>query len=210
MLTLRPSGLLGERGRTEPGERIAMTIKTPFVAPLRALVALPCCPGLQLLGNAWVRIATQPCSVMLALGLNIVVGYAGLLDLGYRRLLRGGLYLFRAAGLAAPGPRIVWFLRGHSAMFPTGLHMPLCGRDPAGGRLASITGCWAPRSSCAGATTGHRHAGLRRDHPRVPEQPGSPGQHHQWPLGHQADRQPSRSSGMNLGQPLDLMARWRR
>jgi len=27
--------------------------------------------------------------ILLALGLNIVVGFAGLLDLGYRRLLRG-------------------------------------------------------------------------------------------------------------------------
>ena len=39
---------------------------------------------LQSFGNAWVRIADVALLyVLLALGLNIVVGYAGLLDLGY-------------------------------------------------------------------------------------------------------------------------------
>ena len=39
---------------------------------------------LQTQGNAWVRIAdTALLYVLLALGLNIVVGYAGLLDLGF-------------------------------------------------------------------------------------------------------------------------------
>ena len=44
---------------------------------------------LQTFGNAWVRIAdTALLYVLLAIGLNIVVGYAGLLDLGYVRFLR--------------------------------------------------------------------------------------------------------------------------
>jgi len=39
---------------------------------------------LQQFGNAWVRIADMALLyVLLAVGLNIVVGYAGLLDLGY-------------------------------------------------------------------------------------------------------------------------------
>ena len=39
---------------------------------------------LQPFGNAWIRIADMSLLyVLLALGLNIVVGYAGLLDLGY-------------------------------------------------------------------------------------------------------------------------------
>ncbi|MFH6862617.1 hypothetical protein ACHRC5_19505, partial [Acinetobacter baumannii] len=47
-----------------------------------ALLVLPLL--LQFFGNAWVRIADLALLyVMLALGLNIVVGYAGLLDLGY-------------------------------------------------------------------------------------------------------------------------------
>ena len=47
-----------------------------------ALAILPLL--LQAAGNFWVRIAdTALLYVLLALGLNIVVGYAGLLDLGY-------------------------------------------------------------------------------------------------------------------------------
>ena len=46
------------------------------------LLALPLV--LQIFGNGWVRIADMALLyVMLALGLNIVVGYAGLLDLGF-------------------------------------------------------------------------------------------------------------------------------
>ncbi|HNN18099.1 MAG TPA: ABC transporter ATP-binding protein, partial [Giesbergeria sp.] len=46
-----------------------------------ALLVLPLL--LQSFGNAWVRIADIALLyVLLALGLNIVVGYAGLLDLG--------------------------------------------------------------------------------------------------------------------------------
>jgi len=44
---------------------------------------------LQQFGNAWVRIADMALLyVLLAVGLNIVVGYAGLLDLGLCRFLR--------------------------------------------------------------------------------------------------------------------------
>ena len=48
-----------------------------------ALAILPFIIG-QGLGNAWVRVLDFALLyVMLALGLNIVVGFAGLLDLGY-------------------------------------------------------------------------------------------------------------------------------
>jgi branched-chain amino acid transport system permease protein len=44
---------------------------------------------LQSFGNAWVRIADMALLyILLAIGLNIVVGYAGLLDLGYVAFLR--------------------------------------------------------------------------------------------------------------------------
>ncbi|TAN50457.1 MAG: ABC transporter ATP-binding protein, partial [Betaproteobacteria bacterium] len=47
-----------------------------------ALLALPF--ALAAAGTAWVRIANFAILyVLLALGLNIVVGFAGLLDLGY-------------------------------------------------------------------------------------------------------------------------------
>ena len=48
---------------------------------------------LQTFGNAWVRIADMALLyVLLALGLNIVVGYAGLLDLGYVAFFAIGAY----------------------------------------------------------------------------------------------------------------------
>jgi len=58
-----------------------------------ALLILPLL--LQGVGNAWVRIADMALLyVMLALGLNIVVGYAGLLDLGYVAFYAVGAYMF--------------------------------------------------------------------------------------------------------------------
>jgi branched-chain amino acid transport system permease protein len=58
-----------------------------------ALLLLPLV--LQQFGNAWVRIADMALLyVMLALGLNIVVGYAGLLDLGYVAFYAVGAYLY--------------------------------------------------------------------------------------------------------------------
>ena len=52
-----------------------------------ALLVLPMI--LQGFGNAWVRIADMALLYVLrAVGLNIVVGYAGLLDLGYVAFLR--------------------------------------------------------------------------------------------------------------------------
>ncbi|MDQ6683817.1 MAG: hypothetical protein M3Z16_01705, partial [Pseudomonadota bacterium] len=53
-----------------------------FLAAALLLIVLPFV--LQIAGNAWVRIVDVALLyVLLALGLNIVVGYAGLLDLGY-------------------------------------------------------------------------------------------------------------------------------
>jgi branched-chain amino acid transport system permease protein len=64
-----------------------------------ALLALPF--ALAFAGTAWVRIANFAILyVMLALGLNIVVGFAGLLDLGYIAFYAVGAYVY--ALLASP------------------------------------------------------------------------------------------------------------
>ncbi|MBC7945626.1 MAG: hypothetical protein H7X91_10280, partial [Burkholderiales bacterium] len=64
------------------------------------LIALPFIADITL-GRAWVRIlAFVMLYVMLALGLNIVVGFAGLLDLGYVAFFAVGAYLY--ALLASP------------------------------------------------------------------------------------------------------------
>ena len=60
---------------------------------LMAVVLLVLPLLLQMFGNAWVRIADMSLLyVLLALGLNIVVGYAGLLDLGYVGFYAIGAY----------------------------------------------------------------------------------------------------------------------
>ena len=64
-----------------------------FLAAGLALLVVPLVA--QQFGNAWVRIIDIALLyVLLALGLNIVVGYAGLLDLGYVAFYAVGAYLF--------------------------------------------------------------------------------------------------------------------
>ena len=92
---------------------------------------------LQSHGNAWVRIAAAALLyVLLALGLNIVVGYAGLLDLGFVAFYAIGAYMF---GLLA-SPHLTGTFAWIGAMFPQGLHMPLWIVIPAGAALAGFFG----------------------------------------------------------------------
>ncbi|MBU1664086.1 MAG: ABC transporter ATP-binding protein, partial [Gammaproteobacteria bacterium] len=64
------------------------------------LAALPFIMGFGL-GNSWVRVLDFVLLyVLLAIGLNIVVGYAGLLDLGYIAFYALGAYVY--AWLASP------------------------------------------------------------------------------------------------------------
>lgn len=91
----------------------------------------------QQFGNAWVRIIDIALLyVMLALGLNIVVGYAGLLDLGYIAFYAVGAYMF---GLLA-SPHLSDNFPAFAAMFPQGLHMPIWVVIPLGAGLAAIAG----------------------------------------------------------------------
>jgi branched-chain amino acid transport system permease protein len=70
------------------------------------LALLPIVAG-GTLGNSWVRIIDFALLYMiLALGLNIVVGYAGLLDLGYIAFYAVGAYLY--ALLASPQFGLHW------------------------------------------------------------------------------------------------------
>ena len=100
-----------------------------------ALLILPLV--LQYFGNAWVRIADLALLyVMLALGLNIVVGYAGLLDLGYVAFYAVGAYLF---GLMA-SPHLADNFAAFAAMFPNGLHTSLWLVIPLAALLAAVCG----------------------------------------------------------------------
>ncbi len=102
---------------------------------LVALLLLPI--GLQWFGNGWVRIVDVALLyVLLALGLNIVVGFAGLLDLGYVAFYAVGAYMF--ALLASP--HLLDTFPALAAMFPHGLHMPLWVVVPLAAVLAGLTG----------------------------------------------------------------------
>ena len=87
-----------------------------------ALIALPFVAAMG--GQAWVRIVNFAILyVFLALGLNIVVGFAGLLDLGYIAFYAVGAYTW--ALLASPH---------------FGLHLPFWVILPIGAGLACIAG----------------------------------------------------------------------
>ncbi len=91
----------------------------------------------QQLGQAPVRVLDQALLyVLLALGLNIVVGYAGLLDLGYVAFYAVGAYLF--ALLASP--HLTEQFAGLRAHFPLGLHAPWWLILPLAAGLAALAG----------------------------------------------------------------------
>ena len=95
-------------------------IGTALVAA--ALIALPF--ALAYAGTAWVRIANFAILyILLALGLNIVVGFAGLLDLGYVAFYAVGAYTY--ALLASPH---------------FNLHLPFWVILPIGAALAALFG----------------------------------------------------------------------
>jgi branched-chain amino acid transport system permease protein len=100
-----------------------------------ALVALPLVA--QQFGQGWVRImALALLYVLLALGLNIVVGYAGLLDLGYVAFYAVGAYMY--ALLASPHlfENFEWIAR----LFPGGMHTPIWAVIPLAAGLAAMAG----------------------------------------------------------------------
>ena len=103
---------------------IALLAVLPFVAK-------------ELGGTTWVRIIDMALLyIMLALGLNIVVGFAGLLDLGYIAFYAVGAY---AAALLASGHLTdnFAFFKQH---FPDGLHFSYWMIIPLGAMLAAIAG----------------------------------------------------------------------
>lgn len=106
-----------------------------FLAAAVGLLLVPLV--LQNFGNAWVRIADMALLyVLLALGLNIVVGYAGLLDLGYVAFFAIGAYMY--ALLASPHLTETFPLI--ASFFPDGLHMPFWAIIPASAALAGVFG----------------------------------------------------------------------
>ena len=97
-------------------------LATGLVLLAAALVALPF--ALATVGTAWVRITNLAILfALLALGLNIVVGFAGLLDLGYIAFYGIGAYIY--ALLASP---------------QFNLHLPFWAILPLGALVACVFG----------------------------------------------------------------------
>ncbi|OGS66486.1 MAG: ABC transporter ATP-binding protein [Gallionellales bacterium GWA2_54_124] len=87
-----------------------------FCLLLVAVLLLPFATD-ALLGRGWVRIVDfAMLYIMLALGLNIVVGYAGLLDLGYIAFFAVGAYCYALTG----SPHLAM---AYPLLFPDGLHL---------------------------------------------------------------------------------------
>ncbi|MBP6252048.1 MAG: ABC transporter ATP-binding protein [Rubrivivax sp.] len=106
-----------------------------FLISAVALVALPL--FVQQLGAGPVRImALALLYVLLALGLNIVVGYAGLLDLGYVAFYAVGAYMY--ALMASPHlfENFPWIAQ----LLPNGLHTPIWIIVPLAAFLAGVVG----------------------------------------------------------------------
>jgi branched-chain amino acid transport system permease protein len=100
-----------------------------------ALMALPLLA--QQFGQGWVRImALALLYVLLALGLNIVVGYAGLLDLGFVAFYAVGAYMY--ALLASP--HLLETFESLKDVFSQGLHTPIWAVIPLAALLAAVAG----------------------------------------------------------------------
>jgi hypothetical protein len=109
--------------------------------------------------------------VFLALGLNIVVGFAGLLDLGYIAFYAVGAYVY--ALLASPH---------------FGLHLPFWVILPLGAncRLHLWRTAGGADAQVAWGLSGHRYPRFRRNRAHLHEQPERADQYHQRSAGHHA------------------------
>ncbi|MFG6431084.1 branched-chain amino acid ABC transporter permease [Roseateles sp. LYH14W] len=91
----------------------------------------------QQFGNGPVRIIDLALLyVLLALGLNIVVGYAGLLDLGYVAFYAVGSYMFALMA----SPHLSDNFEAFKAAFPEGLHSPIWLVIPLAAGVAALFG----------------------------------------------------------------------
>lgn len=88
-------------------------------------------------GNYWVRILDFTLLyMMLALGLNIVVGFTGLLDMGFIAFYAVGAYL--AALLSSPHLTTTFPIL--LSYFPDGLHVSIVWLIPIAGAVAALSG----------------------------------------------------------------------
>lgn len=88
-------------------------------------------------GNYWVRVLDFALLyIMLALGLNIVVGFAGLLDLGYIAFFAVGAYMMALLSSPHLTSQFEWLAH----MFPNGLHLGFWWVVLLAGPIAALAG----------------------------------------------------------------------
>ncbi|CAN5345297.1 branched-chain amino acid ABC transporter permease [soil metagenome] len=118
--------------------RIKQDKRASFIAMIVVTIVLLIVPFVAgSVGNSWVRIIDFALLyVLLALGLNIVVGFAGLLDLGYIAFYAVGAYLY--ALLASP--HLTENFESIAAAFPNGLHTWIWIVIPLAGAVAALFG----------------------------------------------------------------------
>lgn len=118
-----------------PASSIPAASRLHLTTVTAALLLLPLL--LQAMGLHWVRtLDTCLLYVMLGLGMNIVVGYAGLLDLGYIAFYAVGAY----AGALLNSPHLTEQFPALAAAFPGGLHAPWWLMLPLCAALAGLCG----------------------------------------------------------------------
>ena len=112
--------------------------RAAFAATLAMAVVLAVLPLVAgLAGNAWVRMLDFALLyIMLAVGLNIVVGYAGLLDLGYVAFYAVGAYLYALLSSPHLQENFAWI----AAVAPDGLHNSIWLVVPLSAGLAALFG----------------------------------------------------------------------
>lgn len=111
------------------------SVKLSHVLLVLLILVLP--PLVGTAGGAWVRILDFALLyILLALGLNIVVGFTGLLDLGFIAFYAVGAYLY--ALLASPhlAEQFAWI----QAAFPSGFQVPIWVILPLAGVVAALFG----------------------------------------------------------------------
>ena len=142
-----PSRLLPDRARARYGL---------YVPLLAVAIVYP-----HTLSGFWQEVLVEQIGiyVLLAIGLNVVVGFAGLLDLGYIAFYAIGAYTGAYWTGALPSIRRSRSTRSGPSRSPILAAM-----------LAGVL-LGAPDASAAGRLPGHRDARLRRDHPDRRHQP---------------------------------------
>ena len=116
-------------GKHKPRAARALVILLALVAPLIAIM----------FGRTWVRVLDFALLyMMLALGLNLVVGYAGLLDLGYIAFYAVGAYTW--AFLASPHFAEAFPALAAGIGAADGIHLPFWLVLPIGAALAAMAG----------------------------------------------------------------------